>query len=65
MDIRFIEIPASELEAVSVSARRAGLSANYLYRLIRERKLKAYEVGGKLLLHKPDVDSLIEKRRAS
>lgn len=59
------ELRAFDLESVSQGAKRAGLNASYFYRLIRDDKLDAYVVGGRIMLHRSDVDAFIQGRRAS
>ena len=59
------EVRAFDLESVSQGSKRAGLNASYFYRLIREGKLDAYVVGGRIMLHRSDVDAFISQRRAS
>lgn len=65
MTLRFVEIDDQEVESVSNAAKRVGVSSGYLYKLIRDRKLKAIELEGRLLLISSDIDSLIQKRKAS
>lgn len=63
--IREGDLRAGDLESVAHGAKRAGVSAAYLYRLIRVGKLRAYDVSGILLLHRDDVDAFIQSRKAS
>lgn len=64
--IRREGIRAIDLESVSHASKRLGLSATsgYLYRLIRTGKLDAYEMGGRLMLLRSDVDVFIQSRKA-
>jgi excisionase family DNA binding protein len=55
-------VPISELESVSQAAQRIGISPAYVYRMIRKSRLPAWEVAGKLVVRKADVDQL---RKAS
>ena len=57
---------AIELESVSHASKRLGFNpeSGYLYRLIRSGRLDAYEVGGRLMLLRTDVDAFIQSRRA-
>ena len=51
-------VPISELESVAQAAQRIGISSAYVYRMIRKSRLPAWEVAGKLVVRKADVDQL-------
>jgi excisionase family DNA binding protein len=58
-------VNTTDLESVAQAAKRARVSTGYLYRLIRLGKLDSYEIGGRLMLLRRDVDGFISHRRAS
>ena len=55
-------IRAHDLETVSDGADRMGVSPSWIYQLINRNKLDYYEVAGRKLIHRRDVDSLIRNR---
>lgn len=57
-------VRAYDLESISDAAFRMGVSASWLYQLIRHGTLDYYEIGNRKLVHRRDIDSLM-KRRAS
>lgn len=55
-------VPISDLESVAQAAQRIGISTAYIYRMIRKDRLPAWQVAGKWVVRKADVDQL---RKAS
>ena len=55
-------IRAYDLETVADGAFRMGVSPSWVYQLIKHGKLDWYEVGGRKLIHRRDIDQLIQKR---
>jgi hypothetical protein len=55
-------IRAYDLETVSDGAFRMGVSPSWLYQLINKGILDYYEVAGRKLVHRRDIDVLIHKR---
>jgi excisionase family DNA binding protein len=55
-------IRAYDLETVASGAMRMGVTASWLYQLIHKGQLDYYEIGGRKLVHKRDIDGLIQKR---
>jgi len=49
---------AADMESVAEAADRLNVSKTYLYKLIRQGKLAAWVVGGKLIVVKADIDKL-------
>lgn len=54
-------VPISEVESVAQAAQRIGISTAYVYRMIRKGKIPAWELAGKLVVLKSDVDQLRKK----
>lgn len=52
-------VRAFDLESVAEASRRMGISARTLYRYIHKDALGSYYVGGRLMVHKRDVDEFI------
>lgn len=50
------------LETVAGAARRAQVSRQYIYRLIKDEKLSAFEVDGVILVRSSDIDAYIIQR---
>ena len=55
-------VRAYELESVADGADRLGVSRTYLYRLMKRGDLDYYEIGNRKLVHRRDIDYLIQKR---
>jgi len=55
-------IRAYDLETVSEGAFRMGVSPSWVYQLINKGILDYYEIGNRKLIHRRDVDQLIQKR---
>lgn len=55
-------IRAYDLETVSDSAKRLGVSNSWVYQLINRGLLDYYEIGNRKLVHRRDIDQLIQKR---
>ena len=55
-------IRAYDLETVSDGAFRMGVSPSWLYQLINRNIIDYYEVGNRKLVHRRDIDLLIQKR---
>ena len=55
-------IRAYDLETVSDGAYRMGVSPSWVYQLINKGILDYYEIGGRKLVHRRDIDQLIQKR---
>jgi len=51
-------VPISDLESVAQAATRIQISTAYIYRMIRKGRLPAWDVAGKLVVLKSDVDQL-------
>lgn len=52
-------VRAFDLESVAAASKRMGLSARTLYRYIHKGALDSYYVGGRLMVHRRDVDEFI------
>lgn len=57
-------IRAIDLESIGMASERSGISRSYLYRLIRLGKLDHYVLGGRMLVHRRDVDAIDIRRKA-
>lgn len=55
-------VRAFDLESISDAAFRMGVSASWLYHLIRQGTLDYYEIGNRKLVHRRDIDQLVRKR---
>jgi len=55
-------IRAYDLESVYDAAYRLGVSPSWLYQLIKLDKLDYYDVAGRKLVHRRDIDLLIQQR---
>lgn len=55
-------IRAYDLETVSDAAFRMGVSPSWVYQLIKTGSLDYYEVGNRKLVHRRDINELIQKR---
>lgn len=59
-------VRAFDLESVAAASKRMGLSSRTLYRYIHKGALNSYYVGGRLMVHRRDVDEYIKDlKRAS
>lgn len=58
-------VRAFDLEGVSGASKRMGLSARTVYRMIRRNQLTGYQVGGRIMVHRWEVDAYIAERKAS
>jgi len=57
-------VPISDLESVAQAAQRYGYtSPTFIYRLIRQDRLPAWEVAGRLVVLKSDVDKLLPLKK--
>ena len=57
-------IRAYDLETVSEGAIRMGVSPSWVYQLIKGGKLDYYEIGNRKLVHRRDIDQLMQQRSA-
>lgn len=55
-------IRAIDLEGISDAAKRLGVSRQRLHQMIDEGKIDFYPFGARRMLHKRDVDKLIQQR---
>jgi excisionase family DNA binding protein len=55
-------VRAYDLETVSEASIRMGVSASWVYQLIGKDLLDYYEIGGRKLVHRRDINSLIQQR---
>lgn len=55
-------IRAYDLETVSEASIRMGVSPSWLYQLISKGILDYYDIGNRKLVHRRDIDGLIQKR---
>lgn len=55
-------IRAYDLETIAMGAMRMGVSASWVYHLIKIGALDYYEIGGRKLVHRRDIDQLMRKR---
>jgi excisionase family DNA binding protein len=55
-------IRAIDLESISSAAKRLGVHRTRIYQMVGEGKLDAYEFGSRKLVHKRDIDRIIEQR---
>ena len=55
-------IRAYDLETVSEASIRMGVSTSWVYQLIGKGILDYYEVGNRKLVHRRDINQLIQQR---
>ena len=55
-------IRAYDLETVSDASVRMGVSPSWVYQLINRGILDYYDIGNRKLVHRRDIDGLIQKR---
>ena len=55
-------IRAYDLETVAEVSIRLNVSNQWVYELMRTGKLDYYEIGGRKLIHRRDVDSMLQQR---
>lgn len=55
-------IRAQDLETVSEGAFRLDVSPSWVYQLINKGILDYYEIGGRKLVNRRDINALIQKR---
>lgn len=58
-------VRAFDLESVAQASKRLGLSARSLYRFIRSGRVSGYLVGGRIMVHRAEIDEMIAERQAS
>jgi excisionase family DNA binding protein len=55
-------VRAYDMETVSDASIRMGVSPSWVYQLIKNGILDYYEIGNRKLVHRRDIDGLIQKR---
>lgn len=57
-------VRAIDLEGVSQAADRLGVSRQRIHQMIDEGKIDYYPMGKRRMVHKRDIDALIQKRQS-
>jgi excisionase family DNA binding protein len=55
-------IRGPDLETVADAASRMGVSPSWVYQLINRNLLDYYEVAGRKLVHRRDINNMIQQR---